>query len=164
MRIVGGDAREQLAGTTNDAWLLAAVAGAVFLAVGIVDTVLTFIPSAFGSTEWEFGTVTASLNGLPLPLLGAALIAAAGVARGWRLMVRVLAVLLILAGLTVVALGVLYLTTLPQALQAAGQAGGVGPIGIKRAAAKTLVQLVAYPLGLGTMATLCWRFSKVRQV
>ena len=162
MRVVGGETREQAAGEASAAWLLAAVAGVVFLVVGGVDTMLTFIPSAFGSTEWEFGSVTAAFNGLPLPVLGTALLAAAGLVRGWRLLVRVLAGGMVLAVLAILALGVVYLTTLPQALNAAQQAGGIGPIGIKRAAVKTVVQLVSYPVGLLVMATMCWRFTRPR--
>jgi hypothetical protein len=162
MRIVGGESRQQPAAEASDAWLLAAVAGVVFLVVGGMDTLLTFVPSNFGSTEWEFGSVTAALNGLPLPVLGAALLAAAGVVRGWRLLVRVLAGGMMLAVLAILALGFVYLTTLPQALTAASQTGGIGPIGIKRAAAKTVAQLVCYPVGLIVMATMCWRFTRAR--
>ena len=167
MKVLSGESREpreqpHVRDTARDAWLLVASAGVIFLVVGGLDTVLTFIPSAFGTTEWEFGTVTASLNGLPLPVLGAALLAGAGLVRGWRKVVRTLAVGMILVALAVLALGVIYLTTLPQALSAAQQAGGIGTIGIKRAMVKTLVQLVAYPVGLAVMATLCWRFTRVR--
>ena len=48
--------------------------GLAFLVAGGADLVLTWFPAAFGTAEWEFGTITQTLNGLPVPTLGLALV------------------------------------------------------------------------------------------
>ena len=51
-------------------WALLGWVGVAFIVVGGVDFALTWYPMNFGNREWEFGTVTASFNGLPILLLG----------------------------------------------------------------------------------------------
>ena len=141
-------------------WRVVAVISLVFMVVGFVDSALTFFPTAFGTTEWEFGTVTASLNGLPLPVLSLALFAAAGVELGWIKLTRVACVLMILVALVIAAMALLYLTTLPQALNAAQQAGPMGQLGIKKSIMKSAVQLIAYPVGLCLTARVAWIMAR----
>ncbi len=57
------------------AWTLLAIAGWGFFLIGLMDVAFVWYPTAFGNGGWEFGSVTAALNGLPLPALGLALIA-----------------------------------------------------------------------------------------
>lgn len=141
-------------------WRVLLVLSVAFMLVGFVDSALTFIPTAFGTTEWEFGTVTASLNGLPLPLLSLGLFAAACVTLGWPRTARSAGLLMVVLALLILAMGLLYLTTLPQALNAARQAGPMGLLGIKRAIIKTSVQLVVYPVAMMVTARTVWKLTR----
>src|SRR5687767_11526069 len=57
-------------GDTEAVWPLLGLIGLAFTVIGAVDIALAWYPSALGSAEWEFGTIGATLNGLPLPALG----------------------------------------------------------------------------------------------
>lgn len=142
------------------AWRVLVVPAVLFIVVGGVDSILTWIPTSFGQAEWEFGTITASLNGLPLPVLGLVLLMAAAMSANSLPGVRVASVLLVLTAIAVLVMGVFYLLTVPHALRAASAAGGVTALGLKKAMVKTAVQLVAYPIGLITSAVIGWRYTK----
>ena len=60
------------------AWQLLATVAWAFLIVGGLDVGLVWYPAAFGNAGWEFGSVTAMLNGFPLPVMGSALLLASG--------------------------------------------------------------------------------------
>jgi hypothetical protein len=84
------------------AWQVLATVGWVFIVVGGLDVGLVWFPPAFGNQGWEFGSITAALNGLPLPVMGTALVLASGVARGHGVSARtamVIAGLLAVVGL-----------------------------------------------------------------
>lgn len=140
-----------------DGWRLLFVPSVLFVVVGSMDAVLTWFPTNFGSAEWEFGTISASLNGLPLPVLGLVLMLAASVALERRRLAQVVIVVLLLIAIVVAIVAVLYLLTLPQAFRAAADAGEVGRIGIRKAMLKTVVQLIGYPVALGITAWHGWR-------
>ena len=142
------------------AWRVLVVPAVLFIVVGGVDSLLTWFPASFGQAEWEFGTITASLNGLPLPVLGLVLLMAAAMSANSLIGVRVVAALLVLTALVVLVMAVFYLLTVPHALRAASAAGGVTALGLKKAMIKTAVQLVAYPVGLLSSAWIGWRYTK----
>ncbi len=133
--------------------------GLAFLIVGGADLVLTWFPVQFGNHEWEFGTVTAALNGLPVPILGlAAMIWAAGEGhRKWiatlSLAASVLLFLGILVGLILWAMGV------PLALQSVPAQLGLG---LKKALVKTAIQGVVYPVLLIYMIVRAGRLARGR--
>lgn len=133
-------------------WYLLGVAGWVFLLAGVADVGLAWIPLRLGNPEWEFGTITRSLEALPVPFLGAALILAAGVARGrvwWgRLGVGVLAAL----ALWVVFSGVLYGLNVPLALRSVKQPEAL--YGLKKAVFRTSLQVVLYAVTASLMVWL----------
>ncbi len=143
--------------TTNQSvW---AWTGLAFLIVGGVDLVLTWFPMQFGNREWEFGGVTAALNGLPVPMLGlAAMIWAAGEGRRrWMAIVSLVAAIALFLGI----LGgvVLWATGIPLALQAVPAQVAVG---LKKALVKTSVQGVVYPLLLIFLIVRAWRAARSR--
>ncbi|MGW8265390.1 MAG: hypothetical protein ACWGSQ_03430 [Longimicrobiales bacterium] len=131
------------------AWALLGWVGFAFLVVGGADFALTWYPMDFGNREWEFGTVTASFNGLPILVLGLGLLyaAALGYQRRWwggvTLLVSAVLMLWVLGGV------VIWATNVPLALQSV-------PLemmtGIKKALVKTTIQSVAYPVILGFLA------------
>lgn len=129
--------------------------GLVFLVVGATDLLLAWLPTKFGNREWEFGTVTSVLNGMPVAALGlAAMVWSAGEGgrRRWlawlSLVVALIMLLTILGGL------VLWATGIPLALHSVPAQVGVG---LKKALIKTSVQGVAYPILLVYLVGRAWR-------
>lgn len=136
---------------SSHAWALLGWVGLTFLVVGGADFALTWYPTDFGNREWQFGTVTASFNGLPLLVLGLGLLLASSILTRRRWLAGVATVgafgllLWVLAGV------VLWLGTIPLALEGT-------PVqvltGMKKAIAKTAVQSTIYPVILGFLG---WR-------
>jgi hypothetical protein len=138
-------------------WYLLGWVGLVFALVGGTDLLLTWYPLNVGNPEWEFGTVSATLDGLPVPALGFALLLGAGVAGGKRWLVRTMAVVLVLLAAVIVLAAVLYATNVPIALQSV-----TDPLirtGLKKAIAKTTTQAVLYPIAFVWIAVKAWRHS-----
>ena len=153
-------AKPRLSPAPDFGWDLLGWIGLVFTAVGGVDLLLTWYPMNFGNPEWEFGTVSAALDGLPVLTLGLGLLMGAGAARGQRWLVRTMAVVLALLAVLIVAAAILYLLNLPIALQSVTQP--VIRTGLKKAIAKTAGQSVLYPLAFGWIDWKAWRHAAVK--
>lgn len=136
---------------------LALVAGLFIIALGWVDILVGWFPLGFGTPEWEFGAVSATVDGLPFSTLGllAALLGATAAKSRWGLWVVavwagwVLVLLLVSAGL--------YGLTVPVALGALGGGGMQVPLG--RAIVKTTMLMVLYMSFYGWM-----EFQAIRQL
>jgi hypothetical protein len=139
-------------------WYLLGWAGWVFLLGGMLDIGLAWIPFHLGNPEWEFGTVTQSLQALPVPFLGAALIIAAGIARNRLWWARIGVIVLALMALCVVLSGVLYALNVPLALRAVKQPQVL--FGLKKAIVRTALQVALYGVTATGMAWLGWRTVK----
>ena len=137
----GAGRRRLTAAEPQVAWAWVGWAGLVFAVVGFGDFFLAWYPAAFGSPEWEFGTVAATFSGLPLISLGLLGLVGAGLAVGRRWLIATMAVVLIgFAVLLLVAYAV-FLTDIPVALRAVE---GPASLGIKKAIVKTSVLAVAF--------------------
>src|SRR2546426_806988 len=101
-------ARAPLPPAPDFGWLLLGSLGLVFTVVGGTDVLLTWVPVRFGNPEWEFGTVTSSLDGLPLVTMGLVLMLAAGTARGMRWVVRTVALVMVVLAVAIALAAVLY--------------------------------------------------------
>jgi hypothetical protein len=142
-----------------EAWSALGTIGAAFFLLGLIDIGLGWYPTAFGNLEWEFGTISGSLNALAIPMLGLYLMLASAIARSDRRRARIVSALmgLLLAGLLV--LGVIYLTVVPVAIKAVASNPAV-LLGIKKGVVK------AVTLGLADCALLIigvakgWRVPK----
>ena len=143
----------------SHAWVILRAAGLLFLVVGLADVAIAWHPFGFGQPEWEFATVTTSLNGLPAPTIGLALIAASAVVFRQVALAKTLAVVFSLLALLVVAGSVLYATNIPIALQSV-PAESIARIGLKKAMLKTAIQVVVYTCFFVWLAVLCWRRVK----
>jgi hypothetical protein len=141
------------------AWQVAQLAGWLFVLVGGIDTALVWYPTAFGRPEWEFGSITAALNGLPLPVLGLTLVLGAALRFDQRMLSRSLAGLCLLLALVIMTAGVLYATNVPLALRAVGTAGEAH-LGLMKSITKTAVQLICYPAGLAAIAWRSWKLQR----
>ncbi len=139
------------------AWALLVPTGLIFLLVGAADLALVWYPLGFGSAEWEFGSVTSMLNGLPVLVMGLVFLAMAAVASGRRWAGRGIATVLVLLAVTVVLMAALYATTVPIALKAVPNP--TVALGLKKAIAKTTIQAAVYPVLLIWLAISAWRRS-----
>lgn len=118
--------------------------GLGFLVAGLTSLLVTWLPLGFGDRQWEFGAVSATLDGLPVLILGLGLTVAAAEMRGRRWPGVLAGVAsLVLAVVLLGALG-LYLLNLPMALASVPAEGSVA-VGLKKAVVKSLVQGVIYP-------------------
>jgi hypothetical protein len=135
---------------TEAVWPLLGVVGLLFVVIGAADLVLAWVPSAFGSAEWEFGTIGSTLNGLPLPSLGLMLILASGMAQGSRWQVRSASIVSIVLIVALIAAALMYITVVPVAL--ADVTNGAVRTGLLKSIAKALLLLGLYPVLFGWAA------------
>lgn len=138
-------------------WQLLGWLGWVFLIVGGIDIALTWYPFNLGNPDWEFGTISSTLDSLPVTTMGLAILLASSVARGWKLGIRIFSILLLVAALLVVAAIVIYLLNLPLAFKSVTE-----PIlrtGLKKAVTKTISQGVFYPTAFVIMGMQGWRHA-----
>ena len=141
------------------AWAVLGWIGLAFLVVGGSDFALTWYPMNFGNREWEFGTVTASFNGLPIVVLGLGLLYAASLQFGRRWWAALSSVVSAVLMLWVVGGAIIWATNVPLALQSVPAEMLVG---IKKALVKTTFQSMTYPVIFGFLA---WRsFSAARSI
>lgn len=146
---------ERRAASPDFGWAMLGWTGAVLAVVGAQDLLLSLLPLGIGNPEWEFGTVTAVLNGMPVLTMGLALLLASAAVRGLTLRVRVLAgALFVLAALILVGF-TLYALTIPVALGSVADPGIL--LGLKKAIAKTAVQAVVYPLAFTALGVAAVR-------
>jgi hypothetical protein len=136
-------------------WSILGLVGASFIVLGAMDLVLVWYPQAFGTPEWEFSTVTATFNGLPVPVLGMTMLLASGVARRRPIITRGAAILLWTLALIVLAAFILYATTVPMAISRINNP--VVRTGLLKAIAKTSVQGVMYPIVFAWAGFKGWR-------
>ena len=155
-----GSARSPLAPAPDFGWLLLGWMGLAFALIGGWDVLLTWVPMHFGNPEWEFGTITSSLDGLPVLTMGLVLVLGAGAARGTRWLVRTMAVLLVALAVAILVAAALYATSVPIALKSVMDP--VVKTGLKKAIAKTTTQAVVYPVAFAWIALQAWRRSSLR--
>ncbi len=117
--------------------------GIAFLLVGGADLVLTWYPLRIGSVDWELGTIMQTLNGLPVFALGLVLLAAWSVARARHWAIVSVSVAMILCAIAIAAMALLLALSVPAALHAMPDPAVL--LGLKKAAAKAAVQVVAFP-------------------
>jgi hypothetical protein len=129
--------------------------------IGGADIALAWYPFNLGNSEWEFGTVTATLDGLPLLALGLALVLGAAVARGRRAATKTVAVGLVLLAVLIALAAILYATNVPIALQSVSDP--LVKTGLKKAIVKTALQAVVYPCAFVWLALKGWRHSSGRR-
>jgi hypothetical protein len=130
--------------------------GAALTIVGLVELALLWYPLRLGNVAWEFGTLSTTLDELPLTVLGVALVTLGLIVhpRLGGTWVRAAAVFWGVAALLFVALGALYGLS---ALEVVGRAPeeSIGVLG--RAVVKNAAQIVAYFVASGFLAVICWR-------
>ncbi|MDH5591194.1 MAG: hypothetical protein OEZ65_09530 [Gemmatimonadota bacterium] len=132
--------------------------GTLFLLVAGADVLLTWLPTDFGNREWEFGTITSSLNGMLSVTFGMILVMVglSEAEAAWPL--RVVAGGFVFLAVFIVAATLLYWTNVPLALKSV-QPGPIS-VGLTKAVIKTSVQCVAFPVAYVLFARTAWRWAK----
>lgn len=139
------------------AWRVCALAGAALAVAGWSDVLLIWVPLRFGSSEWEFGTVSTALDAMPLGTIGLALLVMAAMARGWRRRRTALGILAVAVVVGLLASGVLYLLNVPLAWRALSPAGHPT---LRKAFVKSGILAATYLVLYGSMAWLTFKKSK----
>jgi|SRR5687767_9336572 len=142
-----------LVGSPFMGWL----AGA-FVAVGATDLLLGWIPLQFGNPQWEFGSVSAFFDGLPVFSLGLALLLCAAVERGSAVQIRVIGTVFIVLAAIILSLAALYATLVPLALKSLPDPAVRQ--GLLKAISKTFVQAIAYPVAFGWIGIKAYRRAR----
>ena len=136
------------------AWRVVAVMGAMLGVVGWIDLGLLYVPQRFGNAQWEFGTISATFNALPLATLSTAALVTASLFAGWRRWVGVLTMFVGLVTLLLVGLTALYVLDIPVLLQ--GATPEIRPILLK-SIAKTSAFALVYVAAYVWLGLACWR-------
>jgi len=123
-------------------WRVLGAVGLTLLTVGLVDLLLAWVPPHFGSPEWEFGTISATLNNLPVPAMGLALVLARAAADRRRGQLVVIGVWSVLVVLFLLVSAVLYGLDVPLALRAVREP--VQRSGLRSGMVKAVIALLAY--------------------
>ena len=146
----------------HDAGILLSWLGATFFILGLADIALGWYPAAFGNTEWEFGTISGSLNALTIPMMGLYLLVASAVARADSRSCRALSILMWVMTAALLGIGLVYLTVIPIAIKAVAGSDLV-LLGMKKAIAKALLLLIGYAMLLVIGARRCGRVGAVNE-
>jgi hypothetical protein len=130
--------------------------GTAFAIVGLTDLALLWWPLGFGDAIWEFGTLSGTLDRVPMPGLGIVLIVY-GMLRhprahpGW---VRGAAGVFAVAACLLVVSGLIYGTAAPEVLR---HTPPEAVDALKRALVKGVVQLFVYTVAFALIALALWR-------
>jgi hypothetical protein len=124
-------------------WKLLGWLGVAYLIMSVIDLALGWYPVRFGTPEWEFGTVSATINGLAIPTLALYLILCSAIARERLTLVRVVSIVMICIAIFLAILFILYLTAVPLALRAV-LASPLVHQGMKKAITKASVLFLGY--------------------
>lgn len=104
--------------STDRGWKAVGWFGVLLAVIGLTDVALYWYPFAFGSPEWEFGTVAAAFSALPLATIGLAAVVGALMVNRARVPMMVTAAALLVLALLIAASFALFLKNMPLALSA----------------------------------------------
>lgn len=115
--VVGQEAGAVGSGSRG-AWAMVQVLGVALALVGFADFALLWYPARWASVDWEFGTVSAAFDGLPLLTIGLGLATAGAVSRGRRGAMAGLAAVLLVMSLLLIAMLLIFVLDVPVVLRA----------------------------------------------
>lgn len=128
--------------TVSPGWSAALAVGLALLATGMTDILLAWVPPHFGNPEWEFGTISATLNNMPVPAMGLALVLAYAAAAGRTGLLAAAATWSIVLVICLGVAGVFYGLDVPLALKAVTDP--VPRNALRAGIIKGVVSLIAY--------------------
>jgi hypothetical protein len=124
-------------------WKILGWLGAAYLIMSVIDLALGWYPISFGSPEWEFGTISATIAGLAIPTLALYLMLGSALARERANVARTIAIAMIVVAIFLAILFILYLTAVPLALRAV-TSNPIIHLGMKKAIIKSLTLFLGY--------------------
>jgi len=133
-------------------WSLLLVMGWLFVVVGLLNIVLIWVPLRLGVPEYEFSSVAASLDSLPLPAMGLVFALAASRAQGRSRSGLIATVVAYALAVLILASAVLYWLDVPLALKAVKDS--MPRLGIMKSVVKVSAQAVLYPIALVVFARM----------
>jgi hypothetical protein len=148
--------RFRLRDASATAAILALVVGGAFTVVGLVDLALLWYPVRLGNAPWEFGTLSATFDNLPMTALGVALVTLGLIShpRLGGVWLRAAAVCYLAAGVLLLAMAILYGLS---AIEVVGRAPDESMGAFMRAVVKNVAEILAYMAASGVLAVVCWR-------
>lgn len=126
-----------------DGWRLLGWLGIAFFVMSAIDVLLGWYPIRFGSPEWEFGTISATVAALSIPTLGLYLMLCSAISRERPVMAKAVGIGMIVMGVFLLGLAILYLTTIPLALRAV-RTNDMASLNMKKAILKWLILFAGY--------------------
>lgn len=132
-----------LSSAYSDGWRVLGWLGLAFFVMSLIAIALGWYPVRFGSPEWEFGTISATMGALFIATLGLYLMLAAAISRERAGIAKAVAIVMILMALFIAALAIVYLTTVPIALNSVAT-NDAARLGMKKAIVNWLVLFVGY--------------------
>ena len=148
----------QLSPDAEPAWRAILIVGAALTAAGLTDQLVLWLPLDLATPAWGFGTVTTFFDTFPLLGLGLAFWLGAAVALGLRWTTRGLAIVCVLLGLFLWLVAALYVRVFPQIWRLATEPAV--RVHVEKAAVKTGMQALLYPIILFVLAVRAWRATR----
>ena len=142
-------------------WNLLWLTGWLFVIVGLLNIALIWIPLQLGNPEYEFASVAASLDSLPLPTMGLVFALAGSRATGRLGSAKVAMVTAFLVTGFIVAAALLYWLAVPLALKAVKEP--VIRLGIMKSVVKVSAQALLYPIALVVLVRMANRSSSLEK-
>src|SRR5262249_27482403 len=134
-----------------------ALVGWALTIVGIADITLLYFPARLASVDWEFGTISGTIDGMPLVTIGLSAVTAAAAARGRRGGLRTASILQLLATMVLLTLLAVYASDIPVALRAVEPA--LQPT-LQKAIIKTVFMGGVYDVLYLSLGVWTWRRSR----
>jgi len=139
------------------AWAMGFLCGLTVAAVGALDNALLFYPPQFASLDWEFGTISGLIEGMPLMTIGFGAMVVTSAAMGWKKWRRALSIMSLLIALVLLALLVIFALDVPAAFSAVQPAMQTS---IKKLVLKNAVMGSCYLLFYVALGVWTWRRLK----
>lgn len=133
----------QLPSAQLNGWRILGWLGVAYLIMSVIDLALGWYPLGFGTSEWEFGTISSTIADLAIPTLALYLILGSAIVRERANVVRGIGVVMILVAIFLAILFILYLTSVPLALRAVST-NPIIHLGMEKAIIKSTTLFLGY--------------------
>jgi hypothetical protein len=127
----------------TEAWRVLGWLGLAFLVMSMIDIVLGWYPVRFGTPEWEFGTISATVAALSIPTLGLYLMLCSAISRERAGVAKAVGIAMIVMAVFLLGMAILYLTTVPLALKSV-RTNDMASAALKKAVLKWLILFIGY--------------------
>lgn len=134
--------------------------GITLTLIGLTDLGMLYFPPHWASLDWEFGTIGATIEGLPLLTVGLGLLAMSSVALGRTRWMRLWSILMLLLALFVIAILIVFVLDVPVALRAVQPTGREA---LQKSIVKTGLMGSLYVVWYAALGIWTWRRIRTPQ-